>query len=108
MDRRLKRSFAVAAAVAAAAAAGIAFAPGVPTAPRPELPLSRAPVAVVEHCRRAAELLYDVHWAAACFKGDDDSNDCMLPDGIAAKVNAILDTEEARCMAVEAQALARP
>jgi hypothetical protein len=46
-----------------------------------------------------------VHWAAACFKGND-SNDCMLPDAQAAVVNAILATEERRCMAAEAQAIA--
>src|SRR4051812_49402192 len=99
MDRRLKLSFAVAATVVAAGGAcAWIFLPRA-------VPVAMSPPAVVEHCRRAAELLYDVHWAAACFKSQsDDDNDCMLPDAQAAKVNAILAAEEARCMAAEAQA----
>jgi hypothetical protein len=102
MDRRLKLFLAVAAPVAAAGAVCAWF---LLTPARPQLAMS--PPAVVEHCKRAAELLYDVSWAAACFKvqGDDD-NECMLPDAQAAKVNAILAAEEARCMAAETQASA--
>ena len=98
MDRRLTVSIAVAAPVAAA---GIACAV-VLLAPR-DKPVEATP-ATMEHCQRAAELLYEVTWAAACAKTADDSNDCTLPDEQAAKVNAILATEEARCLAAEAQA----
>ena len=99
---RLMLSIAVTAPVAAVGAvcAWILLAPASPV-------VAMSPPAAVEHCKRAAELLHDVHWAAACFKSEsDDSNDCMLPDAQAAKVNAILAAEETRCMAVEAQAMA--
>jgi hypothetical protein len=69
-------------------------------------PPAHPPMDVVEHCRRAAELLYDVTWAAACLRTDDDSADCTLPDAQAAKINGILDGEEARCMASEMHARA--
>jgi len=89
------------------AAAGIACA--WVFAPAPATPVASAPPAIVEHCRRAAELLYEVSWAAACMRSrGDDSNDCTLPDEQAAKVNAILGTEEARCLASELQARASP
>lgn len=64
---------------------------------RPREAPAPVPVAIVEQCKRAAELLYDVTWAAACLKTSDDSVDCMLPDAQAARVNAILGSEEARC-----------
>jgi hypothetical protein len=102
MDRRFKLSIAVAALVAAAGA-GCAWI----LAPTPA-PASKVPLAVVEHCKQAAELLYEVNWAAACFKNNDGDNDCTLPDDQAAKVNAILGSEEARCTASEMQARASP
>lgn len=101
MDRRHKVSIAVAAPAAAAAAIGAAFAWHF-LRPAP-VHVAGSPSAVVEHCRRSAELLYEVHWAAACFKRQD-ANDCMLPDAQAARVNAILAAEEARCLAAETQA----
>jgi hypothetical protein len=104
MDRRLKTWIAVAAPIGIAAAAVAAWA-WIRDVPAP-VAVAKSPPAVVEHCKRAAELLYDVSWAAACFKSDD-SNDCMLPDAQAAKVNAILASEEARCMAAETQASAQ-
>jgi hypothetical protein len=106
MDHRLKLSIALAAPLAAVgvACAWILMQPS--TAP-PTI-AADAPPALVEHCKLAAELLYEVSWAAACMRGDDKSNDCTLPDSQAAKVNAILDTEEARCMASEMQARASP
>jgi hypothetical protein len=104
MDSRLKFWITVAAptGIAAAAAAACAWVLYEPA----RVQVAQSPPAVVEHCKRAAELLYEISWAAACFKSDD-SNDCMLPDAQAAKVNAILATEEARCMAAETQASAR-
>ena len=105
MDTRLKLS--LPAAIVAAAGILCAWVSWPSSAPV----LSRAPAfansppAVVEHCKLAAELLYDVHWAAQCFKLGD-ANDCMLPDVHAARVNAILATEEARCMSSEMQASA--
>jgi hypothetical protein len=101
VDHRLKLSLAAAASLAAAGAACAWF-----LLPSDARPVANAPPAVVEHCKRAAELLYDVHWAAACSR-TDDSNDCMLPDAQAAKVNSILAAEENRCMAAEAQASAQ-
>jgi hypothetical protein len=89
MDKRLAWSMAVAAPLTAAGAVSAWWL----LQPR-EVPV---PVAIVEHCKRAAELLYDVSWAAACLKTDDPSVDCMLPDTQAARVNAILAAEEARC-----------
>ena len=103
MDHRLKLPLALAAPVAVA---GMAFAWALRPAPPPQV--ANAPPAVVEHCKLAAELLYEVSWAAACMRGDDKSNDCTLPDDQAAKVNAILGTEEARCMASDLQARASP
>jgi hypothetical protein len=97
MDRRLKLSCAVAAPLAAV---GLACAYALRPRNPPVAP--RAPLAIVEHCKRAAELLYDISWAAACLKTADDSTDCTLPDALAAKVNAVLANEEARCMAAEA------
>lgn len=117
MDRRLKLQFVAAAGIAAVAAAcawslATPAAPSAPRATRASLAavaapkVAGSPPALVEHCRRAAELLYDVHWAAACFQ-INDGNDCMLPDAQAAKVNAILESEESRCLAAEMQASIR-
>jgi hypothetical protein len=105
MDRRIQLSIAVAAPVVAVGTACAWFL--LRSSPAP---VAMSPPAVVEHCKRAAELLYDVSWAAACSKAgiDGDSNDCTLPDAQAARVNAILAAEEARCMAAEAQASANP
>jgi hypothetical protein len=100
MDRRLR--IATAAPLAAAAVGCAWFLLG------PLEPPARPPVALVEHCKRAAELLYEVTWAAACLKTPDDSTDCTLPDAQAAKVNSILAAEEARCMSAEAHAMRKP
>jgi myo-inositol catabolism protein IolC len=92
MDKRFVVSIALAAPLAAAGMLSAWW------LSRPhELP-ARPPVTIVEHCRRAAELLYDISWAAACLQTSDDSPECTLPDAQAAKVNAILAAEEARCM----------
>jgi hypothetical protein len=114
MERRLKLPIAVAALAAAAAAGGacawalLAAAPAaVPAAVPAAILEAKAPIAVVEHCRQAAELLYEVNWAAECFKSNQD-NDCTLPNDQAAKVNSILEAEQARCMASETQARAGP
>lgn len=104
MDRR----FAIASTAAAIAATlGTAWVAGRAPSKVP-LPLAasleqRSPPALVEHCRRAAELLYEVSWAAACFQINDE-NECTLPDPKAAQVNALLDTENARCLSAELQA----
>ena len=89
MDWRTKWTVAIAVPLAAA---------GLTSAWRSlDPPAAPVPVALLEHCKRAAELLYDVSWAAACMKTADDSVDCTLPDPQAAKVNNILAAEEARC-----------
>jgi hypothetical protein len=60
----------------------------------------------LEHCRQAARLLYDVHWAVACMTEAgqspglaDGHADCDLPDAKAAVVNAWLNEAEKRCIA---------
>lgn len=109
MDKRLIPWVAVAVPLAAALAlCGWMITPARVSIPGkfPEI-LADSPPGIVEHCRRAAELLYEVHWAAACFKNDQE-NDCTLPDAQAATVNPILDAETARCMASEMQARAGP
>ena len=93
MDRRLTLSIAVSVPLAAGGALALLLARDPPAQP---------PASIVEHCQRAAELLYDISWAAACRKTADDSTDCMLPDAEAARVNAILGAEESRCLAAEA------
>jgi len=100
MDQRLW-AIGGAAAALVLAAAGSAW---LKQQPRPAV--IAAPAPVLEHCHRAAELLYEVSWAAACHALKDE-NDCMLPEAQAARVNALLETELARCMAVESRA-ARP
>lgn len=63
--------------------------------------------AVFEDCQKAARMVYDVHWAAACMTqvgqsspGHADGHaECELPDDKAAAVNAWLDEAERRCMA---------
>jgi hypothetical protein len=96
MDRRVRASISIAPPLAAVAVA-CALLP----APSPQR-VALAP-ASVEHCRRAAELLHDVHWATACAAHGDTGEDCMLPHAQAARVNALLATEESRCLAVEAR-----
>lgn len=61
----------------------------------------------MEDCQRAARMVYDVHWAAACMTqagqappGEADGHaECDLPDDKAAVVNAWLDEAERRCVA---------
>lgn len=56
---------------------------------------------VLEQCLSAAQLEFDVHWAAACTTqvDADDSADCDLPDAKAAVVNAWMNDAEKQCMA---------
>ena len=100
MDRQLAISLAVGAPLVAAAIAGAWLQQPARQATAPAAP------PVLEHCHRAAELLYEISWAAACYALKDE-NDCMLPEPQAARVNALLNTEAARCMAVEARASPR-
>src|SRR5690349_12104870 len=99
MEQRIKKAFAQTAPLAAAGmacvAAAVIFA-GDPPAPAS---VTLAAPTAVEHCKRAAYLLYDITWAAVCQTTADDSNDCTLPEEQAAKVNAVIAAEESRCMA---------
>lgn len=54
-----------------------------------------------EQCMHAAQMVFDVHWAAACTTqvGEDDGAECDLPAAKAAVVNAWLNEAEKRCMA---------
>jgi hypothetical protein len=61
----------------------------------------------IEDCRQAAQMVYAVHWAAACMTQvgqapsdpSDGDAECDLPDAKAAVVNAWLDEAEQACMA---------
>ncbi|MBC5766233.1 hypothetical protein [Ramlibacter albus] len=98
MEQRLRFGLLIAGPLMAAA---IACMDGVRA---PAERVAAAPGAL-EHCRRAAELLYDVTWAVACAaRKSDDTIDCTLPDDDAARVNAVLQAEESRCLATEAYA----
>jgi hypothetical protein len=98
MDRHVQASIALGAPLAA-----VALGCALLFMPQPQKTV--VAVASLEHCRRAAELLYDVHWATACAAaGQADPDACMLPEHQAARVNAILATEETRCLAAEAHA----
>ena len=69
--------------------------------------IEQAQRSAIEDCHRAARMVYDVHWAAACMTqaGQASSDyaeghaECELPDDKAAVVNAWLDEAEKRCMA---------
>jgi hypothetical protein len=58
-------------------------------------------------CREAAQMTYDVQWAAACQAqanqgaggGADGHAECDLPDAKAAVINAWLNEAERRCAA---------
>lgn len=57
-----------------------------------------------EHCVEHAHLVHDVRWAAACMQraqqGEGDGiADCDLPGADAARLNALLDEAEQRCVA---------
>ncbi len=55
----------------------------------------------LDQCMHAAQMVFDVHWAAACTTqvGADDGAECDLPEAKAAVVNAWLNKAEALCMA---------
>lgn len=59
--------------------------------------------AVVEpqliHCRRAAQLHFDIAWASACMATDDNATDCTLPDERAAVLNAAYQRADDQCFA---------
>jgi hypothetical protein len=51
-------------------------------------------------CREAAQMTFDVHWAAACqAQAGDGHAECDLPDTKAAVINAWLNEAERRCAA---------
>jgi len=99
MDKWLKVSIVAAVLLAGAGAFyySVFVAPGIEQAQR----------SAIEDCHRAARMVYDVHWAAACMTqaGQASSDyaeghaECELPDDKAAVVNAWLDEAEKRCMA---------
>lgn len=72
---------------------------------RPEVEQARR--SAIEDCHRAARMVYDVHWAAACMTQagqaspdhPDGHAECELPDDKAAVVNAWLNEAEQRCVA---------
>lgn len=55
----------------------------------------------LEQCLYAAQMAFDVHWAAACTTqvGQDDGAECDLPEAKAAIVNAWLNEAEKGCIA---------
>ena len=111
MDKWLKVSIVMAALLAGAGALCyfyFAFVPPVQSAGAraDELGLVQRRSAVVS-CQEAAQMAYDVHWAAACqaqagqaSQGFADGHpECDLPEAKAAVVNAWLNEAERRCMA---------
>jgi hypothetical protein len=78
--------------------------PGEPVAaPADEFSVAHLRSAMVG-CREAAQMAYDVHWAAACEaqagQGSADGHaECDLPNSKAAVINAWLDDAERRCAA---------
>ncbi len=79
-----------------------------------EFAYARQPSAF-EYCQRAAQMIFDVHWAAACMAQvgkasptlADGHAECELPDDKAAVVNAWLRDAEKRCTR-EAAVSAKP
>lgn len=98
MDKRLKASLA-AAVLLAGAGAFLLYWEGNPSRQRDVLRLAQRNA--LDDCLRAAQMIFDVHWAAACAtQGDgNDHAECDLPDAKAAVVNAWLNQAEARCLA---------
>ena len=102
MDKRQKVSI-VAAALLAGAAASYYVAVVRPDQREAAIRMRGA----LEDCLKAARMIYDVHWAAACQKQADQSPsgladghaECELPDAQAAVVNRWLNDAEKRCMA---------
>ncbi len=104
--RRWIKDYMMAAVLLAGAAAFYYFALVLPGKLRSiESPLAQQRSAI-EECRRAARMVFDVQWAAACMTdsaqsqaGDLDGHaDCDLPDAKAAVVNAWLTQDENRCL----------
>lgn len=62
----------------------------------------------LEQCLHTAQMVFDVHWAAACTTqvDGDDGAECDLAPHKAARVNAWLNEAERQCMA-EARAARR-
>jgi hypothetical protein len=99
MDKWLKVSIVAAVLLAGAGAFhySVIVAPGIEQARR----------SAIEDCHRAARMVYDVHWAAACTTQVGQASpdqaeghaECELPDDKAAVVNAWLNEAEKRCMA---------
>lgn len=103
MDKRLKASIVVAVLLAGAGAAYLAFVAPAIRADEVRIAQRRS---ALDDCRRAALMVYDVHWAAACLTvagqapGQPDGYaECDLPEDKAAVVNKWLDEAEARCIA---------
>lgn len=69
--------------------------------------MEQAQASAIEDCQKAARMVFDVHWAAACMTqggqaspGQADGHaECELPNDKAAVVNRWLDEAEAQCRA---------
>jgi hypothetical protein len=108
MDRWLKAS--IMAVALLAGAGGLSLRYFAPAAPAPTAPddfaVAHQRSAMVD-CEEAAQMIYDVHWAAACqaqagqaSQGFADGNaECDLPEAKAAVVNAWLNEAQRRCAA---------
>ena len=119
MDRWLKASIMAGALLAGAGALSYCYfafvlPAGSPAARVDEFAVAHQRSAMVD-CEEAAQMIYDVHWAAACqaqagqaSQGFADGNaECDLPEAKAAVVNAWLNEAQRRC-AAEARAGPRP
>lgn len=98
MDKRLQVSLIVA-VLLSGSGAYLYLKGGAPQRPD-ELQIAQRHGAL-EECLHAAQMIFDVHWAAACATqvGADDGAECDLPNAKAAVVNAWLNEAEAVCMA---------
>jgi hypothetical protein len=121
MDKRLKVPIVTTALLAAAGALYQLAAPEITralrasgSAPEDDIVVARHDAAL-SHCQQAAQMIFDVHWAAACMTEAAQAApgraqghpECDLPDHKAAEVNAWLNQAEAQC-AAEAGAGLRP
>jgi hypothetical protein len=98
MDRRVQ--VAVMATVLLSGGAPYLYLNGIAPDPQHRVQVAQGGI-VLEQCLYAAQLEFDVHWAAACTTqvDADDSADCDLPDAKAAVVNAWMNDAEKQCRA---------
>lgn len=111
MHKHLNASLMAAVLLAGVGAIALHHYPGKPPSPSSALGADDLPVvnlrSAMVGCREAAQMTYDVQWAAACQaqatqlapEAGDGHAECDLPDAKAAVINAWLNEAERRCTA---------